>query len=974
MHGVSDLSSAQDCLAPEGLPSEIAFYGSYSWCLRPHVTVGEAIVHLDGELAKLASVPADWRRAEVTTNVFLLSCAILNCADEHLRGATLRLPTRLATTIIGRAATRFVEVVSDEPWSRKALHRWRQQWLAGIHGFLLLMLRPQCAPEHLIEAGRKLITLLNSPLPETLRALRIGTPTPFSRLDLTQEDFLTLGKGFARRYPDRHRPIVITGLRSSGSYFAPLLRAFLQLNGYENLALLTVEPNKGISHREMKEFKGFAERGYLALIVDDPPHTNRTLLAALNAAQRAGFAPENLKFLVPTHSSRREWFKAFPEDSVITLAPEQWYKRALLDDLNAVKERLAEYFHAENLNNLSIVESDRARDINAGLQELLRDERGARLKKVFEIQLERSPGQREKRFVLAKSVGWGWLGYHTFLIGQKLTGYVPSILGLRDGILYMQWIPHRKDQPLKERRKSIETFAAYTAARVRNLGLGRGLTTGRDLKRYDDGTRLLEKVLSQAYGGFPVGMLMQSRLAKLLRRQAFCPFPALMDGKMDSGEWVYGTSGLIKADFEHHGMGKSSLNVTDPAFDLAATILNFSLSPAEEKALLRRYIADSGDETIERRLFMHKLLAGISALKIAHEQLFASRRGKEAQDELHRQFMQAWNFLTVEAARYCGALGHRGEKQKWNAPIVVLDIDGVIDRRVFGFPSTTAAGAEALSLLRENNFSVAVNTARSASEVRDYCRAYSLAGGIAEHGSYIWDAVAEQERVLISSETARQLEELRNRLRDVPGVFLDERHRYSIRAFTYREKPLGIIQSLLSAARSSAIGDGAVGPISTHIIHQLLEDMGLNRLTFHHTMIDTTVVAKESDKGTGLIALRDWVLTKDAETIAVGDTEHDLSMFRVATRSFAPSNIGCKGQARLFGCHIARYPYQRGLLEIVEKILLSRGSQKKHGAREAVKSYDDDLFMTILRAADESRRKNLLRAVFHPDAFRIFTR
>ena len=44
----------------------------------------------------------------------------------------------------------------------------------------------------------------------------------------------------------------------------------------------------------------------------------------------------------------------------------------------------------------------------------------------------------------------------------------------------------------------------------------------------------------------------------------------------------------------------------------------------------------------------------------------------------------------------------------------------------------TAAGMEALSLLNAHGLSIALNTARSAVEVKDYCEAYSLAGGVAE--------------------------------------------------------------------------------------------------------------------------------------------------------------------------------------------------------------------------------------------------
>ncbi len=157
--------------------------------------------------------------------------------------------------------------------------------------------------------------------------------------------------------------------------------------------------------------------------------------------------------------------------------------------------------------------------------------------------------------------------------------------------------------------------------------------------------------------------------------------------------------------------------------------------------------------------------------------------------------------------------------------------------------------------------------------------------------------------------------------------------------------------------RSSSVGDGAVAPVPTLLVQHLIADLGLDRLSFHHTLIDTTIVAKEVGKGSGLVALRDWVLSAEAETVAVGDQEPDLWMFRAATRSFAPANIGPAREARLLGCRIARQPYQRGLLEIARALTHSDAPAGNEAAAGS------DLFMDALRAADRSRAANLARAL-----------
>jgi hydroxymethylpyrimidine pyrophosphatase-like HAD family hydrolase len=969
---VIDDSDFENSVQPGVLPAELEFYESYHWSLNPHLTVGEAIAHLGEEAERLSMVTGGWEIGEVATNIFLLSCGLLNRLDAHLRGFALRLPRRLEATVVGRGVNRFVETISDKPWSQRGVGRCRDQWLSDLNNFLsVIVSSPTIDAKKLADSARQLTAGLALLFPTELLAKRLGIPSPFAHLDLTPNDVLRLGDRFMQRFPERTQPLLIVGLRTSGSYFAPLLRALLETEGYRSVGLLTLEPLKGVGRHEERKLKQFAARGYWARITDDPPDSSRSLHAAFDIVQRAGFAAGNVKFLAPTHPASTSWFKTLPESNVITLPPEQWHKQELLNS-KATELRLGEYFRNWNFARISVTASHRAAEFNARMHNLSSDDRGHRLKRIFEVHLETSEGKKQTKYILAKSVGWGWFSYRAFLMGCKLSEFVPPILGLRDGILYMEWIPPAAIEPGNKRNALLHASAAYVAARVRRLSLSAS-AAGMDFKRYNNGSRTLAKALSQAYGLFS-DLLMRSRIDGQVRDLG-CPFPTLIDGNMLSNEWILGPRGPLKTDYEHHGMGKTALNLTDPAYDLADTILNLALSPQEESRLIRQYIAESGDAAVEQRLFIHKLLAGLWAMSETQQRLLSLRspRGRDAQRDDHLHFMNAWNFLTAQAARYCGSFCRPRTGLRWRAPMVVLDVDGVLDRRVFGFPCTTAAGIEALSLLSAHEFSVALNTARSVAEVKDYCKAYPLAGGVAEHGSYLWDAVRQRERVLISVETVRQLEKLRRYLEGLPGVFLDERHQYSIRAFTYHRKTPGLTQSLLGSA--SKIGDGSLAPISTHILHQLLVDLGLDRLTFHHTRIDTTVIAKEADKGTGLAALRDWVLADDAETIAVGDTEHDLPMFRMASRSFAPSNINCRRLAQLCGCQISQFPYQRGLLEIVTKIIHSNKERcERCFVMHTPTHRIDDIFMTVLQAADQTRLKNLAKAMFNPAAYGIFMR
>ena len=970
-------AAATSAAAPAPLAVESDFYNAYPWCLNPHPTVGEVVGYLTVEIDKLQTAPDDWRADAAATNVYLLGCALLNSLDEHLRGRTLRLPRLLAARGAARGA-RWLAEQTRAAFKRKsleALTQWRARWLNALVALLReTIIAPNPQQALIAQRGLELANCLARPLPNGLRIEQISVPSPFQRLDLTPWDAVELGRNFIARYPDRRARILLLGLRTSGSYFAPLIHALLLSEGYSQVCLTTLQPDKGAGKYEQAELARCAGQNYVALIVDDPPLSGGTIFLAFDIARRAGFSADRVKALAPTHPAGRDWRLGVPDDALISLAPERWRILQTLEP-SVVEARLREYFCDRECLDVRIVQSERAAQYNAELAQSSSAGRGGRLKRIYELRLRFRDGREETRFVIAKSVGWGWLSYRAFLIGERLAEFAPPLIGLRDGILYSQYLPQdslARSAP-SSRAEKIAAAASYVAARVRRLGLQSNPLLGAGEQRHHNGLRLLGDALSRAYGGPIIGALARPRLARKLRETP-CPSPTLIDGKMEAGEWIEGPSGPLKTDYEQHGLGKAMLNIVDPAYDLADVIMSFELSREEEQSLLAQYRAASGDGGVEQRLFPAKMLAGLWALSGAGDAIRAGRSAPGGRQGAHERFMRAWNFLTVETARRSGA-NLPPAPISWRAPLLFLDIDGVIDRRLFGFPMTSAAGLEALALLRRHGVSVALNSARSLGEVKDYCAAYGFAGGVAEYGACLWDATKSISRPLISDQAFAQLATLREYLRTLPGVYLDERHHYSIRAFVYRDKPKGRLASFAEALHSYPIGDGAVGPASGPIIRDAIAALKLDLLSVKQTSIDTTITARSCDKGAGLVALRDWVLGPQAETIAVGDSIPDLAMFAAAARSFAPANIDCARQAKLLGCQIVARPHQSGLLDIARALVHADGAACAACRQAApVNLLGDDIFAEVLRSADEGWAMPLLRALRDPATYEILRR
>jgi haloacid dehalogenase-like hydrolase len=945
------------------LASERDFYGSYPWSLNAYPRVGSVVEYLREELASLDQPTESWQIRERMTNIFLLACAITNEVDDYLVGTRYDFSKAIRIPLSGlavRTFDRFNEYKRRvREWRLCQLTDWNQRWLTSLDEYLQLFVASTLpGNEVLVSAGSQLAKLLDTKLPEGLRSRRLRNPGFFHVRDLTHFDVLKLGEKFVDACPDRSQPIVLVGLRTAGSYFNPLLRAYLKLKGYQDVDSLTVRPRSAVGWREKAHIATCAKAERLAVILDEPPCSGGSTAGIAKILYKAGFARTKVVALFPVLYLYPEWRKGWGNllDSgtrALTLEPEEWHKKELLQPL-AVQSVVETYFTNRGYVSAALRMSASAESFNAQLQHFSEQKMHTRLKQVYEVQLQKRSGETETRYVLAKSVGWGWLGYRAYILGERLGQFVPPILGLRNGILYTEWLPQTlavADQPPNGHSA---TLASYVASRVRLVALRDDPTADLIHDNQHKGYEELADLLGRAYGSAPAAALKRPRIQQCFAQSA-CPVPTLIDARMRPLEWIGGPSSLLKTDFEHHAMGKRELEMVDPAFDLAEAILHFKLSKTEEQKLIDRYVEESGDKQVCHRLFLNKLLAGtwsmIQALLNLNDQ-----RLRHRWQEFNRQYLEAWQFLTIQTAWHCGRLCIPSPSARWQSPLVVLDVDGVLDRNVFfSFPSTTAAGMKAVSLLHSHSVAVTLDSARSLYEVKEYCDAYGFLGGVAEYGSAVWDAVNRQERVLASPETLSQLETLRMALRNIPGVFLNDTYQYSIRGFTY--------------------GRERTAPLPTLLIGGLIGDLKLDQLRFHQTELDTAVLAKDVDKGTGLQALVSQAGIPNLKTIAVGDSAPDLDMFRVANRSFAPSQISCGDKAAQLGCKISGRPYQSGLLEIVCSIVHPDRKRCQHcTSLHQARLKQNDLFMELLEVADRKRIPLLISAMLDPMAIRAFVK
>ena len=948
------------------LKTERDFYEGYQWALSPFLSFEQIIKRLNALSNEKLNAELEWCRKEWNINLYMLSAAAADIMDDYLvRGvfsfskiadyfSFLSKPVQLSKDF-SLLTSKLRGGLQDG-----RLRKWQQQWSEWMIQVCQPLVMDQIpGSQEQKDFQHELIPLLNYAFPKRLLAMRARIPAAYRSQDLTHHDFISLSQKYSEKHDDKERPHVVIGLRTAGSYFAPVVGAYLKKEGYKQVSFLTMRPKSYIPCWEEIQIKKHVQSNARFIVVDEPPGTGKTLTRCVEILKDLGVNRELITLLVPIHPAGRDWLDAslkysLSHSEIITLEPEEWHKEKLLSP-RAFGRMVSPYFKQLGFEEIEIKENDETEKINEVLKQNPGGEYHVRLKRVYQVTPKNNSDQHNSFLVMGKSVGWGWLGYHAALIANHLADFVPNVYGVHNGIMYLEWVNGCKEINAGRKKPSeanLQTLSAYISQRTNQLRLAENPTPFLSSYR-ESGLQSIAIILSKVFGS-KLAILKRGWVRKRLEKLP-CPVPTLLDAKMMKGEWINSENGLIKADFEHHGFSKTaSHNIVDPAYDLAAAMFEFELADREKDELMQRYIQATGDETVHQRLFYFKLLYGSEAMGEVMDK-FNKLEYRPLYHELNRRFVRAWNFLVSETTRHLAGYCAGEPVACWKTPLFVMDIDDVLDKNIFGFPSTTQNGVLAISLLRAHDIPGVVNTARSLDEVKDYCRHYGLVGGIAEYGSVIWDAVEQKTDMLVSAKALAELAVLREELSHLPGTFINPFYTYSIRAYHYdRQKTL---------------------PVPEATISELFGRLGIKHLKAHRTHIDTAILDSAVDKGKALLRLKELKGINQGRIAAVGDSEADLPMLIVADQGFLLNNssVELKRNARHFGITIVPASFQAGLLEAVKLFLHGSNGKKCQHDRMVMKNGKPhkDLMRELIQIADQAPYRTWLK-VFDKNIFEVF--
>ncbi|MEY9967920.1 hydroxymethylpyrimidine pyrophosphatase-like HAD family hydrolase [Streptacidiphilus sp. MAP12-16] len=841
-------------------------------------------------------------------DAFLLAAGIVQVVDDLLQGTSWP-PRRLVKHLDGAAGGRIsgttlrsagqvldatTEAFLAVPPVR-GLHAWSRGMseitdaLAGLvvgaaveNGAAEKDTAEKSAAEHRAqeEAVRRSVHRAGGLLTEAPAGARLlgdsllRPPASFCSFDQHPQDLVELARRFATEHPDRERPLLVVGVRTSGSYLAPLVGAALRQLGHRRVAVGTTRPGLALLPGRAAVAREVLRRGGMVLVVDDPPASGGSLAAVAARAERDGFPADAV---VPL-------FATFDDGATLPPVLDRYRSVVLPGPAWHVHGRL----RADALRSLlpgMLASGQEVTGIEVG--EPSRLSRKAHLAVPVTVQVESPSAGRRSLPMVAQWSGVGYLGRHAVTLATTLTDLVPKVYGFADGVLLRERLPGEDGGAADAgvgapgvAAPSVETMevARYVAARQERFAVpeDRSLRLAGREPVWEVAARVLAPVFGRAHV-----VLRPALVHPLVKSLLTAEQPCLVDGRTAPERWVADAAGgWAKTDFAEGAFSNLNLASYDAAYDLAGAA----------------DLADGGIGGEEQLLADYRKLTGrrISAARWCLLRVVQARNLSRPADVRRAQARAVQRFL---AGAFLADL-----ESDPQGPWCVLDVDGVLESDVMGFPASSPQGMLVLRALRAHGYRTMVATGRSLPEVQDRCAAYRLAGGVAEYGAVCFDAATGTTQVVLPPEREQADDGgLRARLSELPSVRVDPLSRWCVRASvqdgTRRTGlPARTVAALLDEHQFGALFDVVPGDAQTDFVPRGVDKVGGVRALLGQFGDDSS-----------------------APLLAVGDGVADIALLRWARHGAAPGNAAAEVVAA--GVPVARRSYQAGLAQVVGQLI-----------------------------------------------------
>jgi hypothetical protein len=843
------------------------------------------------------------------TDCVLAAAGLWQASDDATgwTGAPLTVAAiklRPRTDLLGRLVSLVLDAVLRIAATPSRLSRTRQRHLGrwrravtdlAVAAAGLATREAPTAGDPRVHLLRRLVAEIQD-VPREVRTAVARPPSCFRSFDQHPDDVATLIRAFADRRPDRARPVVVVGIRTSGSYLAPFAVADLHRAGYADVSMVSARPDQRYAPEDARRLRAAAGKAGTAVVIDDPPASGNAVARVCAGLRQFGFPTESIVPVLALFDDSGPALEALSRCDPVTLPWANW----------SIHGRLERGQVARGLTAALAARSVRITDespLPAGLSR-------THAKRLYRAEITQESGAVETRTILAAGAGLGYFAAFDEAVSRALDGRVPRVLGRTDGVAYLDW--PCAAQPVLPTPAEVTD---YVSARHDLLAVTDDPTDG--LRGSQPVWEVGSNHLARVYGRFwPLARV--AFVDRLTRGLLGTASPSLPDGDMRPAAWLAadGSERPLKTSFAERTFSNFDLISFDDRFDVVGAAVH-GADPGYARALQAGYEEQTGRRISPERWLVYELvhLWDLERLGEAAPESVRARKSQAVRHYLARTVLG-----DVTAAGY--------------GPVVALDVDGVLETDLLGFPAPTPTGVLALRALHVHGYRTVLVTGRCLDDVVELAEVFGLAGGAAEYGSVLHEQEAASSSTLVTREELDLLAKFRADLFRRPAVRIDSRYRFSVRA---------------SAVDHRSRLRGCVPPPSS-------VPAGLRAIPGE---AQTDFVAARVDK---LLGARTLVrqLGEERPVLAVGDTVADARLLEWAQLSVAPRHADAA--ARAAATRVSRRPYQGGLADAVGALIGHPPGSCAECAPPAA-SPDTQTMLRLLQVSEASRLRAVLRSV-----------